>query len=49
MRVCFENGVKRQHAKPVLAKLKRDGVIELNFQVPDVQRLRSPRLIRMRK
>lgn len=49
MRVCFENGVKRQHAKPVLAKLKREGVIDLNFQVPDVQRLRSPRLIRMRK
>lgn len=49
MRVCFENGVKRQHAKPVLAKLKREGVIDLNFQVPDVQRLRSPRPIRMRK
>lgn len=49
MRVCFQNGVKRQHAKPVLAKLKRDGVIELDFQVPDVHRLRSPRSIRMRK
>jgi len=49
MRVCFENGVKRQHAKPVLVKLKREGVIDLNFQVPDVQRLRLPRPIRMRK
>lgn len=49
MRVCFENGVKRRHAKPVLAKLKREGVIDLDFQVPDVQRLRSPRPIRMRK
>ena len=49
MRVCFENGVKRQHAKPVLAKLKSEGVIDLNFQVPDLQRLRAPRPIRMRK
>lgn len=49
MRVCFENGVKRQHAKPVLAKLKREGVIDLDFHVPDVQRLRFPHSIRMRK
>lgn len=49
MRVCFESGVKRQHARSVLVKLKKEGVIDLDFQVPDVQRLRSPRLIRMRK
>ncbi len=49
MRVCFEYGVKRQHARPVLAKLKREGVIDIEFQVPDVQRLHSPRPIRMRK
>jgi three-Cys-motif partner protein len=49
MRVCFENGVKRQHARPVLSKLKKEGVIDIEFQVPDVQRLRSPRPIRMRK
>jgi hypothetical protein len=46
MRLCFEHGVKRQHAKRVLTRLKRDGVIALDFQVPDVQRFRSPRLIR---
>lgn len=49
MRVCFENGVKRQHARPVLAKLKKEGVIDIEFYVPDVDRLRSPRQIRMRK
>ena len=48
MRVCFEYGVKRQHARPVITKLKREGVIDIEFQVPDVQRLRSPRPIRMR-
>jgi hypothetical protein len=46
MQVCFEHGVKRQHAEPVLAKLKRDGVIELNFRVPDVRRCDTPRPIR---
>ena len=49
MRVCFEYGVKRQHARPVLTKLKREGVIDIEFHVPDMQRLRSPRPIRMRK
>ena len=49
MRVCFEYGVKRQHARAVLTKLKREGVIDIEFQVPDLQRLRSPRPIRMRK
>lgn len=48
MRVCFEHGVKRQHAEPVLVKLKREGIIELDFRVPDVRRLDSPRPIRMK-
>ena len=48
MRVCFDYGVKRQHARPVLMKLKKEGVIDIEFQVPDVQKLRSPRPIRMR-
>ena len=48
MRVCFEHGVKRQHARPILSKLKKEGIIDLDFQVPDVQRVRSPRLIYMR-
>ncbi len=49
MKVCFEHGVKRQHARPVLSRLKKEGVIDIEFQVPDLQRLRSPRPIRMRK
>ncbi|MBN9690075.1 MAG: three-Cys-motif partner protein TcmP [Verrucomicrobia bacterium] len=45
MQVCFEHGVKRQHAEPVMAKLKREGVIDLDFRVPDVRRS-LPRPIR---
>lgn len=48
MRVCFEHGVKRQHAEPILVKLKNEHVIELDFRVPDVRRLDSPRIIRMK-
>ena len=48
MRVCFEHGVKRQHATPVLTKLKLERVIELDFRVPDIRRLDSPRPIRLR-
>lgn len=49
MRLCFEHGVKRQHAEPVLLKLKREGIIDVDFRVPDVRRLDLPRPIRMRK
>jgi three-Cys-motif partner protein len=48
MRICFNHGVKRQHAERVLIKLKKEGVINLNFRVPDINRLNSPRAIRMR-
>jgi three-Cys-motif partner protein len=46
MHVCFDHGVKRQHAEPVLSKLKREGTIDLDFRVPDVKRLNAPRTIR---
>jgi three-Cys-motif partner protein len=49
MKVCFEHGVKRQHARPVLTELKKEGVIDIDFYVPDVERFRAPRPIRMRK
>ena len=49
MRVCFEHGVKRQHAAPVLARLKKEGVIKAEFRVPDIHRLNSPREIRMNR
>jgi three-Cys-motif partner protein len=47
IRLCFEHGVKRQHAGPVLAKLKDAGVVSCNFRVPQIERLRSPRPIRI--
>jgi three-Cys-motif partner protein len=47
MRLCFEHGVKRQHAEEVLKKLKTEGVIALDFRDPDVRRIDSPRPIRL--
>jgi three-Cys-motif partner protein len=47
MRICFEHGVKRQHAKPVLAKLKREKIINADFRVPDVRHLYSPRPVQL--
>ena len=47
IRLCFEHGVKRQHAAPVLQKLKTEGIIELDFRVPDIKRIDSPRSIRL--
>lgn len=44
---CFEHGVTRKHAEPVLAKLKKEGVIKFDFRVPDVERLRQPRTIHL--
>jgi len=44
---CFSHGVKRQHAQGVLAKLKYQGVIQSDFRVPQINRLNSPRLIRV--
>ena len=49
MQVCFEHGVKRQHAEPVMARLKREGVIDLDFRVPDVRRCDTPRPIRLKQ
>jgi len=49
MQVCFDHGVKRQHAAPVLRKLKTEGVIQLDFRVPDIRHLDSPRKIIMSK
>ncbi len=45
VRFCIECGMTRQHAAPVLAKLKIEGVVNCDFRVPDISRLRSPRQI----
>jgi three-Cys-motif partner protein len=44
---CFSFGVKRQHAQGVLAKLKNQGVVQADFRVPQINRLNSPRPIRL--
>jgi hypothetical protein len=44
--VCFKHGVKRQQAEPVLAKLKKERVIEADFRVPQIDRS-PPRKIKM--
>jgi three-Cys-motif partner protein len=46
-RFCIEAGMTCQHSAPVLKKLKVEGAIHLNFLVPDVRKLGSPRPIRM--
>jgi three-Cys-motif partner protein len=45
--ICFQHGVKRQHATDLLKKLKSDGVIEYDFRVPSIDRLKNPRPIRL--
>lgn len=49
MIVCFEHGVRPQHSREVLLKLKRARVLHLNFHVPDVSRWNDPRPITLLK
>ena len=49
VRFCIEAGMTCQHSAPVLKKLKTEGVIELDFRVPDVRRLNSPRPVRTKE
>lgn len=44
---CFDHGVTRKHSEPVLAKLKKQGAIQCDFRVPDIDRLRQPRLVHL--
>jgi hypothetical protein len=46
IRVCFKHGVKRQHATTVLAALKKEGVIDISWRVPDVRQIDEPREIK---
>ncbi len=45
IRFCVEAGMTCKHIVPMLKRLKSEGVIELNFQVPDLKHLKSPRPI----
>lgn len=46
VRFCVEFGMTCGHSQPVLKKLKGEGVIELDFRVPDAKRLKMPRPIK---
>jgi three-Cys-motif partner protein len=45
IRHCIEFGMTRQHAEPVLAKLKKEGFLRCSFRVPDITRLDEPKSI----
>ena len=45
--VCFNHGVKRQQAESVLARLKKERVIEADFRIPQIDRSKLPRSIKM--
>lgn len=46
VRICFEHGVTRKHAEPVLQRLKTEGKIDLAFRSPSLK-FRPPRPIRL--
>jgi three-Cys-motif partner protein len=48
VRFCIEAGMTCQHSAPILKRLKAEGVIDISFRVPDVQRLSSPHPISMK-
>ena len=48
IRFCIEAGMTPRHSVPILKKLKSEGIIEMDFQVPDVKKMKSPRPIRMK-
>lgn len=47
LQLCFVHGVRGRHAEDVLRRLKREKVIELEFRVPNVDKWRKPRPIRL--
>ncbi len=47
LRFCIEAGMTSRHSAPVLKELKQKGVISLDFQVPDIKRLKAPRAVRL--
>jgi three-Cys-motif partner protein len=45
-RFCIEAGMTCRHSSPVLKKLKTEHILDLDFTVPNLRNLASPRLIR---
>ncbi|HEX2852986.1 MAG TPA: three-Cys-motif partner protein TcmP [Opitutaceae bacterium] len=46
MELCYRHGVMRKHARPVLQRLHKEGIIQIAFQIPNLDYLKTPRLIR---
>jgi three-Cys-motif partner protein len=49
MELCFRHGVLRQHASEVLTKLKKEGLIDISWRVPDIRNLQEPRKLNAAK
>lgn len=47
VRFAIEAGMTCRHCASTLRELKRRGIIDLGFQVPDIRRLKAPRAIRL--
>lgn len=47
VRVCFEHGVRENHATPVLQRLRDEGVILVEFRSPQLNHRGGPRPIKM--
>jgi three-Cys-motif partner protein len=47
VRFCIEAGMTCKHSSRVLKRLKAAGVISLDFQIPDIQRMKTPRLVHL--
>ncbi|MBP6865019.1 MAG: three-Cys-motif partner protein TcmP [Candidatus Didemnitutus sp.] len=45
---CISAGMTSRHVKPVLQKLKSEGVVQCDFLVPNVRNLSNPRTITVR-
>ena len=48
MELCYRHGVMRKHSEPVLQRLKKEGLFQIDFQLPTLEHLRDPRPIRYR-
>ena len=47
-RFCIEAGMTCQHARPIITQLKREGLLDCSFHVPNVRALKNPRPVAYR-
>ncbi len=48
IRFCFEYGMTLRHSSLVLKKLKKQGVIDIDFRIPDISKIKHSRRIRIK-